>query len=126
MKRSASRALPRHRIPVHYRLAGKGKQMIQLHTKIEKKLSGEMLPELAAEFRRIAKCLCKNDRAMQEDLIQEMALAVLCVRGVHSWGYYVRLGRWRARDYLRRFGAPAGGTYEDIERARDLAAERED
>ncbi|MBI3831451.1 MAG: hypothetical protein HY291_18170 [Planctomycetes bacterium] len=75
-------------------------------------------------FRKTAKKLAPKDRAMQEDLAQEMALAVLQCKRPAARKFFCTLGEWRAKDFLRRYGDPAGGTLEDIMRREEAENER--
>lgn len=65
-------------------------------------------------FRRIARRMAPNDRAMQDDLTQEMALGALQAGRPGPRRFFLVLAVWRAKDFLRRFGESAGGTLEDI------------
>lgn len=80
----------------------------QEHQMLEPRDAAELL---LCDFRLVALDLC-YDRTLQEDLVQEMALAALKISGPHTRAYYLQLGRWRAKTYLRRFGDPVLGSME--------------
>ena len=63
-------------------------------------------PRVAAEtllgaFRSQAENLRPFDPAMQDDLVQEMALAVLLETKSATQNFFLTLALWRARDFLR-------------------------
>ena len=57
--------------------------------------------EMANEFRSIARQLCPRDPSTQDDLVQEMALAVMLCREPQSRSTYRLCATWRAMDYIR-------------------------
>ncbi|HYG77808.1 MAG TPA: hypothetical protein VEK08_22570 [Planctomycetota bacterium] len=57
--------------------------------------------ELLHEFTVIARAMWPQDKSIQDDLVQEMALAAIHCREPHTPSFYCSLGAWRARDYLR-------------------------
>ncbi|MCZ7646913.1 MAG: hypothetical protein M5U26_16765 [Planctomycetota bacterium] len=86
----------------------------------------EAAVRLLGDFRRIAAKLAPRDRALQDDLAQEMALAALQAPCAHRAAFFRGLGAWRARDHLRRLGDPPVGNLEDLLREEDAAADDDD
>lgn len=95
------------------------------NTPEEKLHPAEAAVALRKNFRQIAKKLAPKDRALQEDLAQEMALAALQCKRPAAGKFFCTLGEWRAKDFLRRYGDSAAGTLEDIVRREDAEIERE-
>lgn len=70
----------------------------------------ELEPQAAAvslleTYRILAKALCPKDVHLQEDLMQEMALATLECREPRTPSGFCVVALWRARDYLRQWDA---------------------
>ena len=61
--------------------------------------------ELQDAFRRLAQHLRPGDAFLQDDLIQEMSLAVLLCAGEHKATYFITRALWRAKDFLRHLEA---------------------
>ena len=57
--------------------------------------------EMQPEFRSIARQLAPRDPSTQDDLIQEMTLAVLLINQPQTRSFYRVVACWRAIDYLR-------------------------
>ena len=57
--------------------------------------------EMQDEFRSIARQLCPRDKSTQDDLVQEMSLAVLLIREPQTRSSFRLVAGWRATDYLR-------------------------
>ena len=57
--------------------------------------------ELQPEFRSLARQLCPRDKSTQDDLVQEMSLAVLLTREPQTASTFRLVATWRATDYLR-------------------------
>lgn len=75
--------------------------------------------EMRDEFERLAFALSPLDKAMQDDLVQEMCLAALECTKSNRRSYFSWLAGWRAKDYLRWWFLP-------LNRQEELAAEPED
>jgi len=60
------------------------------------------LGELTPLLKRLAVRYGGKDKWLREDLFQEMALAVLSCKGVHTLRYYGDLAEWRAKNLLRQ------------------------
>lgn len=71
-------------------------------TLIKKLTPNEAVVRLLREFRILARSMAPKDRALQDDLVQEMALAVLQTRRMAHKTYFRRVAEWRACDVLRR------------------------
>lgn len=56
--------------------------------------------ELLPTFRVLARGLCPKDRHLQEDLMQEMALATLQCATARSASSFCVVALWRAKNYL--------------------------
>jgi len=56
---------------------------------------------LQCDFARFAGNLRHNDRALQEDLVQEMSLGVLQCTESHTLAFFRSRGLSRARDFLK-------------------------
>lgn len=68
----------------------------------EKKCSPrEALAVLYKDFPRLAKRLCRRDSFTRDDLVQEMALALLQSQQAGTLSYFRCLAVWRARNWLR-------------------------
>lgn len=59
--------------------------------------------ELLETYRILAKALCPKDVHLQEDLMQEMALATLECASPRTPSGFCVIAMWRARDYLRQW-----------------------
>ncbi len=57
--------------------------------------------ELQDDFRSMARQLCPRDRSTQDDLAQEMALAILLCPEPQTRSHFRLVACWRAQDYLR-------------------------
>jgi len=62
--------------------------------------------ELIGVFKRIAAALSPTDRSTQEDLVQEMCLAMLECSKPREKRLLIQLAIWRAKDYLRWWLTP--------------------
>lgn len=58
--------------------------------------------QLQPEFRSIARQLERRDRSLQDDLVQEMSLAVLQQKRTASLKWFLYCGVYAARNYLKR------------------------
>jgi len=56
--------------------------------------------ELLSTFRVLARGLCPKDRHLQEDLMQEMALATLQCATARTASSFCVVALWRAKNYL--------------------------
>lgn len=61
--------------------------------------------ELLPTFRVLARGLCPKDRHLQEDLMQEMALATLQCATARSASSFCVVALWRAKNYLEAWNA---------------------
>lgn len=57
---------------------------------------------LYPRFQAYAARLAPSDPSLQDDLTQEMALAVLRVKGLHRPRFYLVVALWRGKDYLKK------------------------
>jgi len=61
--------------------------------------------ELLETYRILAKALCPKDVHLQEDLMQEMALATLECTSPRTPSGFCVIAMWRAKDYLAQWNA---------------------
>src|SRR5262249_11767394 len=61
--------------------------------------------DLLETFRLLARTLCRHDRFLQDDLVQEMALATLESSEPRTVSSYCVTAVWRAQNYLRLWNA---------------------
>lgn len=73
-----------------------------MRTLLKKISPNEAAVSLLREFRIVARSMAPKDRTLQDDLAQEMALAVLQTRRMAHKTYFRRVAEWRACDVLRK------------------------